>query len=85
MSTTFGIVIKNGELLDLPQQEDGLPQNIKDEDNIEIVNVAFRSSWGISWKNPIAPFLPPETKVYPLDNSHQDIYTIGDIIEELKT
>lgn len=85
MSTTFGIVIKNGELLDLPPQEGGLPQNIKDEGNIEIVSVAFRSSWGISWKNPIAPFLPPETKVYPLDNSHQGIYTIGDIIEEFKT
>lgn len=87
MSTTFGIIIKNGKLLDLPPQEDGLilPQEIKDEDNIEIVNVAFRGSWGILWKNPIAPFLPPETKVYPLDNSHQGIYTIGDIIEELKT
>ena len=70
MSTTFGIVIKNGELLDLPPQEEGLilPQDIKDKDNIEIVNVAFRSGWGVSWKNPIAPFLPPETKVYPLDN-----------------
>jgi len=39
----------------------------------------------ISWKNPIATFLPQETKVYPLDNSHQGIYTIEDIIEELKT
>ena len=87
MSTTFGIVIKNGELLDLPPQESGLilPQDIKNEDGIEIVNVASRSSWGMSWKNPIAPFLPPETKVYPLDNSHQGIYTIRDIIEELKT
>jgi len=88
MSTTFGIVIKNGELLDLPPQESGLilPQDIKDEDNIEIVDVAFRGNWpGMYWKNPIAPFLPPETKVYPLDNSHQGIYTIGDIIKELKT
>ena len=61
MSTTFGIVIKNGELLDLPPQESGLilPQDIKNEDGIEIVNVASRSSWGMSWKNPIAPFLPP--------------------------
>ena len=42
MSTTFGIVIKNGELLDLPPQESGLilPQDIKNEDGIEIVNVA---------------------------------------------
>lgn len=47
MSTTFGIIIKNGELLDLPPQENGLilPQDIKSKDNIEIVNVAFRSSW----------------------------------------
>lgn len=31
MSTTFGIVIKNGELLDLSPQENGLilPQDIK--------------------------------------------------------
>ena len=88
MSTTFGIVIKNGELLDLPPQEGGLilPQDITDEDNIEIVDVAFRGNWpGMYLKNPIAPFLPPETKVYPLDNSHQGIYTIGDIIKELKT
>lgn len=86
MSTTFGIVIKNGELLDLPPQESGLilPQNIKDEDNIEIVSVAFRSSGGISWKNPLAAFLPNETKVYPLDNTPQGIYTIGDIIKSMK-
>lgn len=88
MSTTFGIVIKNGKLLDLPPREDGLIpglQDIKDEDNVEIVSVAFRSSRGILWKNPLAPFLPPETKVYPLDNTHQGIFTIGDIIEKLKT
>ena len=30
MSTTFGIIIKNGELLDLPPQENGLEsQNLK--------------------------------------------------------
>jgi len=82
MSTTFVIVIKNGKLLDLPPQEDGLvlPKDIKDEDDIEIVNVVFLSRT-IIWKNPLAPFLPPETKVYPLDNTPQGIYTIGDILK----
>lgn len=86
MSTTFGIVIKNGKLLDLPPQEEGLklPKDITDEDSFEIVELAFRSIRCMYWINPLAPFLPTNTKVYPLDNSHQGIYTIGDIINDMK-
>lgn len=60
-----------------------LPENI--ENYVEIIEIAFRSSYGFVWKNALAPFLPPETKVYPLDNTPQGIYTIGDIIEDMKT
>jgi len=82
MSTTFGIVIKNGELLELPPQEGGLDiSNRLDRDELEIVEVAFRSSYW-RWKNPLAPHLPPRTKVYPLDNTPQGIYTIADIIND---
>lgn len=85
MSTTFGIVIKDGKLLDLPPQEDGLflPEDL--ENSVEIIVIAFRSSYGFVWKNSLAPFLPLETKVYPLDNTPQGIYTIGDIIKDIKT
>lgn len=87
MSTTFGIVIKNGKLLDLPEEsfEHGLvlPEDIKDEDNVKIETIAFRSSWGIVWQNPLAEFLPRETKVYALDNSPQGIFTIRDILSEI--
>ena len=52
-------------------------KNVYDEDFIE-VEVAFRSG-GIRWLNPPANLLPDDTKVEPLDNSAQGIYTIGDI------
>ena len=52
------------------------------EDDIEVV-VAFRSST-IRWENPLAHLLPDDTKVEALDNSHQGIYTIGDIKKEIK-
>jgi hypothetical protein len=84
MSTTFGVIIKNGALLDLPSQEDGLilPDTLNDDDFVEIIKVAFRSSY-IVWTNPLAKFLPNNTKVYPLDNSHQGIYTIADIKKQI--
>lgn len=81
MSTTFGIIIKDGdELLDLPQTEDVL--NIEESDDIDIVEVYFRGNFGGGyWVNKLAQFLPKETKVYALDNTAQGIYTIGDIVE----
>jgi hypothetical protein len=82
MSTTFGIVIKNGKLLDLPSQEDGL--ELSEDENTSIIEIAFRSSRGMRWTNVIAQFLPSETKVYPLDNTPQGIYTIGDILKDIE-
>jgi hypothetical protein len=82
MSTIFGIVVKNGKLLDLPPQEDGL--ELFEDENTSIIEVAFRSSRGMRWTNVIAQFLPSETKVYPLDNTPQGIYTIGDILKDIQ-
>jgi len=48
--------------------------------------VAFRSNGGkIYLSSPLAHKLPDDTKVYALDNSHQGIYTIGDIKKEIET
>lgn len=44
----------------------------------EVIEVAFRTHY-IRWVNPLAHLLPNDTKVTPLDNSAQGIYTIGDI------
>lgn len=73
MSTTFGKTIIN---------ENG------DE---ETINIAFRwgckGGVGMKWLNPLAQFLPDSFEVEALDNSHQGIYTIGDIkkaIEQFK-
>jgi hypothetical protein len=48
----------------------------------EEIEVAFRSRH-IRWTNPLAHLLPDETKVEPLDNTAQGIYTIGDIKKEI--
>lgn len=78
MSTLFGIskLKQDIELVD-----DCLSEEWEDDDFIE---VAFRGNGtGIRWKNDLAEFLPDDLKVYPLDNSAQGIYTIGDIKEEI--
>lgn len=84
MSTTFGIVIKDGkELVNLPQDWDYIDiLSLEGEEGIEIVEVFFRGSFGGIWENPLAQFLPKETKVYALDNTAQGIYTIGDLLKE---
>ena len=57
---------------------------IKDAfDNEQIVEVAFRSSYGIKWKNNLAQLLPDETPVIPMDNTAQGIYTIKDIKDNI--
>lgn len=79
MSTTFGIH-REGKKIELI--DDDLPS---EHDDYNFLEVAFRGNrTGIRWLNELAPFLPPETLVYPLDNSAQGIYTIGDIINEMK-
>jgi hypothetical protein len=78
MSTTFGISrLKQ----DIDLVDDCLTEQWKDDDFIE---VAFRGNGtGIRWINDLAEFLPDDLKVYPLDNSAQGIFSIGDIREEI--
>ncbi|WP_396180277.1 hypothetical protein [Flavobacterium sp.] len=78
MSTTFGISrLKQ----DIDLVDDCLTEQWKDDDFIE---VAFRGNGtGIRWTNDLVEFLPDNLKVYPLDNSAQGIYSIGDIREEI--
>jgi len=77
MSTVFGIykLKENIELVD-----DCLPENYDDDNFIE---VAFRGNRGLSWRNELAEFIRDDVKVYPLDNSAQGVYTIGDIKREI--
>ena len=47
--------------------------------------VAFRGNGGpFRWEDETASIFANETKVYPLDNSAQGIFTIGDIKKEIK-
>jgi len=68
MSTTFGIKVK--------ECPEGYDEDDCEEEMYE--EIAFRSSF-IRWTNPIAHLLPDELEVEPMDNTAQDIYTIGDI------
>jgi hypothetical protein len=78
MSTTFGIH-KLGENINL--EDDYLTYDSSDL----FIKVAFRGNGtGMRWTNDVAKFLPDDLKVYPLDNSSQGIYTIGDIKNEIK-
>lgn len=80
MSTVFGI---NKNKVDIQLVDDCLPDKFIDDDFIEI---AFRGNHtGFHWKNDLCEFLPNSLKVYPLDNSAQGIYTIGDIKYEMMT
>ena len=49
-------------------------------DKEDYIEVAYRTNRGnMIWTNELAPLLPDELLVYPLDNTHQGIFTIGDI------
>ena len=78
MSTTFGILI-NGKDFELDEYGD-IPNDIRDY--VEFEEIAFRGN-GICFTNPIAHLLPDELKVYPLDNTAQGIYCIGDIKKKI--
>ena len=77
MSTLFGIFKSGGHII---LENDCLPPCYKDE---EFEIVAFRGGKGMRQKNDLSKYLPSNTRVYPLDNSAQGIYTIGDIIAEI--
>lgn len=77
MSTMFGLC-----KIDFELEDDNIPEKFINEEFFEI---AFRGNRGqIYWKNEIAEFLPDTLKVYPLDNTAQGLYTIGDIRKEIE-
>lgn len=81
MSTIFGIFLKDGVLVEHYDQDKDYQSP---EDDIESIQIAFRSNGGvISFYNPIYRYLDPNIKVYAFDNSPQGIYTIEDLLNEI--
>jgi hypothetical protein len=83
MSTLFGIH-REGKKIELV--DDDLPEEYFQDDRIdnEFIEVAFRGNIGIIlWEHEIAKFLDDSIPVYPLDNTAQGIYTIGDLKKEI--
>ena len=56
--------------------------NIKNGDQDDVVEVAFRSN-GMRFTNDLAWLLEDSIPVIPLDNTAQGVYTIGDIKKEI--
>ncbi len=81
MSTTFGIpVYPVDDAILLDEEGELQPYISKNFFN----DIFFRSFKNSRWLNDFASKLPDDTKVYALDNSHQGIYTIGDIKKLMK-
>ena len=79
MSTTFAI-------FKIPIETDLNGSIISDYSEDDYIEVAFRSSNGIYWLNNLDKLeyaLIDDFKVYPLDNSAQGIYTVGDLKKEI--
>lgn len=81
MSTTFGIPQRQVELNKLVDESGELYDYI---DTSFFERVFFRSMKNSRWMNSLASRLPDDTRVFPLDNTAQGIYTIGDIKNFLK-
>jgi hypothetical protein len=81
MSTTFGIPIR---IVDESQICDGDGELHDYIDTSFFERVFFRGA-NSRWMNEIAYLLPNNTRIYPLDNSAQGIYTIGDAKSFLQT
>jgi len=81
MSTTFGIPQRQVELSKLIDENGDLHDYI---DTSFFEKVFFRSMHNSRWMNSLANRLPDNTLVFPLDNTAQGIYTIGDIKKYLK-
>ncbi|GHT72258.1 hypothetical protein AGMMS50262_00390 [Bacteroidia bacterium] len=92
MSTTFS-AIKRQYLQDKKVVK-ALKEWVKNDDtnafNEEIlkddmfVEVAFRGNFSGAYLFEAGEILPDNVKIYPLDNSFQGIYTIGDVRKEEK-
>ena len=81
MSTTFGIPQRQVELSRLIDENGDLHDYI---DTSFFEKVFFRSMNNSRWMNSLANRLPDDTLVFPLNNTAQGIYTIGDIKKFLK-
>lgn len=68
MSTTFAIRVPRQDYED----EEDFPNGYQYQE------VAFRSSSQSRWLNALAPLLPDDMPIEPMDNSAQGIHTIGD-------
>ena len=68
MSTTFGVKVPS----------------IYYGEELEEIEIAFRSNNSVIWKNPLAQLLPDDLEVIPLDNTAQGIHTIGDIKKRIR-
>lgn len=80
MSTKFGILTENVDHNKLVDEEGDLHNYI----STSIFEPIFHRGSNSRWLNNIGPLLPDDTKVYPLDNTPQGIYTIKDCKEHLK-
>jgi hypothetical protein len=80
MSTTFGILIEKVEHEKLVD-EDG---DLLDYISREIFEPVFFRGNNSRWLKEWAKLLPDETKVYAIDNTQQEIFTIGDIKKFIK-
>ena len=83
MSTTFGIPQRKVSIDNLCDDQGNLLDYI-DPSFFEKIFYRGNGGLGTRWLNNIARLLPDDTRVYPLDNSAQGIFTIGDIKEALK-
>jgi hypothetical protein len=81
MSTTFGIPQRQVELSKLIDEDGDLHDYI---DTSFFEKVFFRSMSNSRWLNSLAERLSEDTRIFPLDNTAQGIYTIKDCKEILK-
>jgi hypothetical protein len=80
MSTTFGIPQRQVELSKLVDEDNELHDYI---DTSFFEKVFYRGGYS-RWLNPLSSKLSDDTRIFPLDNSAQGIYTIGDARKFLK-
>jgi hypothetical protein len=80
MSTTFGIPQRQVELSKLVDEDGELYDYI---DTSFFEKVFFRGGYS-RWLNPLSSRLSDDIRIFPLDNSAQGIYTIGDARKFLK-
>jgi len=80
MSTTFGIPQRQVDLSKLVDEDNELYDYI----NTSFFEKVFYRGGCSRWLNPLSSRLPDDTRIFPLDNSAQGIYTIGDARKFLK-